>query len=372
MLQWLTDLPKLIDAFISGVIEFCYRFFNGVILVTRHPLTGSRTLEADEEHLSSRTMLFCAVALFIIAVFFSFANLGSIAGTGLVHFFVMVIAAYVMFDMLAAFGSRYCENRTCSDPCDKVRDFLRYGFAGSLILFAIGFNLLEWMWTYSVSSANPLATFGPGWGSGLILIAMVSPLVLLFAFYHPIVIVINVIGRGRTRLRRALLVGGFATVLTVGTMGVLYVLLTSYGRIRDAVDGAVYVTPLTCVASAEGVHAAVVVNNTSATTMTPISRNTLALRLTYGTSPRSPREVVPFASLDDDVVIVDEGGVAKLIAEARPGSAAYQAFLLAGRPGRCELVKGNGKRRYEFDEAVPLEPAPAAAEAAGAAAKPAT
>lgn len=369
MIQYLTDLPKLIDAFISGVIEFCYRFFRAVIIVSRHPLDGARELEANEDQLSSRTMLFCAVALFIVGVFFSFTSIGSLAGTGFVHFFVMVIAAYVMFDGLAAFGSRYCEKRTCSDPCDKVRDFLRYGFAASLMLVTLGATLIEALDAYTQSlGPNPAEALGLGWAAGLLLSQFAIVVIMLPAFYHPISIVIGVIGRGRTRLRRALAVGGFATLLTIGAMSLLTLLLTSYGRVRDLVDGSLFVTPAACIATPEGVRVIMVIENASASA-THLSRGTLKLRLSYGPGGG---ETVDFASLEGDAVIVEARENAKVVAEARPVSPAYAQFVASGRTGECQLEKGITNRRYELGDVGRLEPAAAAITATADAAEPAT
>ena len=73
------------------MIEFCYQFLGSVLRVCRSPLNGARTLEANEDQLSSRTMLFGAVAIFNLSAYIDVSNTLALSGNRLGHCAVMVI-----------------------------------------------------------------------------------------------------------------------------------------------------------------------------------------------------------------------------------------------------------------------------------------
>lgn len=106
MLETLSELPKLIDTFVTGVIEFVYRYFQAVMKVALRPLSGPWQLRSDEARLSSRTVLFCSsaalAATFVVGID-HFNVLGEGASVGIV--LLQIVLFYVIYDLLAALAA---------------------------------------------------------------------------------------------------------------------------------------------------------------------------------------------------------------------------------------------------------------------------
>lgn len=348
MLQWLTDLPKVIDAFITGVIEFCYRFLGGVWSVSRRPLTGARELEQNEEHLTSRTMLFGAATVFIVTVVFSISNAGSLSGIGLVYFFVLVIAIYIAIDLTCAVAARYCAGKPEAEPADKIRDYLRYGFAASLMVAAIVVPVIE-----AVANAGTAATDPSEVGRfiGLMLLSLVLLAMVLLALYQPVAIFVMLAGWARQGFGLVALTALLAGLLSIISGMALIAFVQFFAQLRDTVDGSIIVMPVTCTTIPGGVRAVLVVENASVTA-TYISRRTLDLALVY---PGGEGETLDIARLEGDAVIVQPRAFAKLAVEARTASPRHLAFLKNGKPGTCSATKAETMREYDTKDSAPLE-----------------
>jgi hypothetical protein len=348
MLQWLIDLPKIIDAFITGVIEFCYRFLGGVWMVSRKPLTGARELEQNEEHLTSRTMLFGAATVFIVTVVFSISNAGALSGTGLVYFFVLVIAIYIAIDLTCAVASRYCARKPEAEPVDKIRDYLRYGFAASLTVAAIVVPTLGAVSETGGALSDPSQL---GKAATLGLLSLVLLVLIVLTLYQPVAIFVMLAGWARRGFGLVALTTVLTAVLSIASGFALLAFVQYFAQLRETVDGPMFVMPVSCTATPGGVRAVMIVENASLTA-TYISRRTLDLELVY---PGQGSEKLDLIKVEGDAVIVQSRAFAKLVVEARPVSPAYAAFLKNGRPGTCQAIKADTTREYETSDTAPLE-----------------
>ena len=371
MIEWLTNLPKLIDAFISGVIEFCYRFLGGVLQVSRRPTEGVRALEANEEQLSSRTMLFGASALFLLFSFINVTNVEALSGAGAGRFLLMAIVVYVAADSLASAGARYCAARSPEEPVDKLRDYLRYAMAASLILFALALMVLPALAALMPNPANitPQSTSMAQMAGLLALSALLFVVVifgLVICFYHPMAVIAQIAGwkSGLGRKLRILL-GSAVLSAVFGT-----VVFTAFSLLNK-LDGPIFITPVGCIASADGVEIALVAENASASA-TYITRRSLKLRLAYalraGEEPLNAisggYEEFALSAIKDDVALIEPRANISLHAQARPDSPAYRQFVADGRPGACQLVKGRSRRKISDSDAEIMDVAAAAPAAA--------
>lgn len=348
MLQWLTELPKVIDAFITGVIEFCYRFLGGVWAVSRRPLTGARELEQNEEHLTSRTMLFGAATVFIVTVVFSISNAGSLSGTGLVYFFVLVIAIYIAIDLTCAVASRYCAGKPEAEPVDKIRDYLRYGFAASLMVAAIVVPTLGAVTESGAALTDP-SQLGQALALGLLSLLLL--VLIALTLYQPVAIFVMLAGWARQGFGLVVLTTVLTAVFSIASGLALFVFMQFFAQLRETVDGSIFVTPVTCIATPGGVRAVLVAENASLTA-TPISRRTLDLELVY---PGLGSEKLDLTKVEGDAVIVQSRAIVKLVVEARPASPNYAAFLKNGKPGTCRPIKAETTREYGTSDTAPLE-----------------
>lgn len=347
MIEWLTQLPKVIDAFITGVIEFCYQFLGSVLRVCRSPLNGARTLEANEDQLSSRTMLFGAVAIFNLSAYIDVSNTLALSGNRLGHFAVMVIVVYVFFDALAALGALYCSKRQNSDPKDDVRRFLRYGFAASLVVLAVATFILR-----LGHSRNQIE-----------LVSMIEFAIMVAAgFYPPAVIFCGLAGWGKGRVTRSLILFVMTPIVGLAIEALLQGFGKSYAQIQDGVGGAIYASPGLCTASPTDVRVVIAIDNASAT-VAYLNHRTLRLNVDYGFA----REELPFVSLDEDVVIVASRAQAVLVAHAQPESAAFHRFLSTRGTAICQVLKGTTGRTLVTEHSAPLEIAPSSSPTPAAA-----
>lgn len=348
MIEWLTKLPRLIDAFIAGVIEFFYRFFSGVVLVLRRPLAGARALEREEEELSSRTMLFGSATVLVVVGVIGVAASTALTGTGLIHFFLFAVLIYVIADAGAAVTARLVCARGCQEPPDKARDFLRYGFAAALVLVTVDLLLLDLL----VDSIGPEGVagfdrFGPGKKAGLGLAAIVLQAGMPLAFYPPAAVMLGLWRADGARggclgLGVGLAVTGLLA-LTVG--GALAALIWGYPSIRQALDGPISIDSVTCTASRAGVRVVAVAEN-RATSAFVVAPGRFLVRLDDGGAHRWT-ETVPVTRVDDEVALVEPRATFLIKGEAIPASPAFAAVLAAGRPGTCTLIGGGTGRKVQ-------------------------
>jgi hypothetical protein len=311
-------------------------------------LNGARELEQNEQYLTSRTMLFGAASVFIVTVVFSISNAGSLSGTGLAFYFVMVIAIYIAIDLTCAVASRYCAGKAEAEPVDKIRDYLRYGFAASLMVAAIIVPTFGAVAEAGVGLTDP-AHLGKAIALGLLSIFLL--VLILLALYQPVAIFVMLAGWARRGFGLIVLTTVLTGMLSIVLGLVLFGFLKFFAQMRETVDGSIYVTPIICNATPGGVHAVLVVENASLTA-TPISRRTLDLELVY---PGLGSEKLDLASVEGDAVIVQSRAIVKLVVDARPTSPNYAAFLGNRRPGACRAIKAETTREYETGDTAPLE-----------------
>ena len=337
MIEWLTKLPKLIDAFIAGVIEFCYQFLGSVLRVSRSPLKGSRALQANEDRLSSKTMLFGAVSIFNLSAFIDVSNTLSLAGNRLGYFMVMAIGVYMFFDGLAALGALYCAKRPGREQEDDVRRLLRYGLAASLVVQAL---------------AIPVMRFGHIEGQFDLASAIKFAIIVCAGFYQPVFIFYALAGIGKTRVARVLVtliatpVFGFAITALLQGFG------ATFARLEGSVGGSIHASPGQCSISPEGVRTVIGIDNASAE-VAYLTHRTLRLRIDYG----KERFDLPISSIEGDLKIVASRNQAVVIAHTTPDSAALDRLRELAGKGICQLAIGTTGRSFVLESSAPLETA---------------
>lgn len=306
MLETLSELPKLIDTFVTGVIEFVYRYLHAVMKVALRPLSGPWQLRSDEARLSSRTVLFCSsaalAATFVVGID-HFNVLGEEASVGIM--LLQIVLFYVIYDLLAALAALAGP----ADARDVSRSLVRYAFGTALALMT--------SWCLAVQVGNFIffpqtAWLEPQkWQLSALLAALVAMTLVLF--YAPAVTFIGMARRpagGRLPTMVALLLAALGSLVAMAAMLAAPVVL---GWIQVATGGRFETSSETCELDGMTFHVTAAIRNGRSEPLS-ISRNSLQLELSpvvdkddLTTSFKRVATTLDFDKLDGGMVLVKPG-----------------------------------------------------------------
>jgi len=342
MLTTLSELPKVIDAFISGVIEFVYRFVSGVLRVDVSPLHGSVRLQVRENELSSRTMLFCASALLAGAYFVTLPNLflvGSDAGLG--KLLLRVIVFYVVFDLLALLTARVVDQ--ARKRSRAARPLMRYSFAASLgtvSLFAFATQALAIAGMFDFQGwANGVSERVGGAGAvGLALVFSV-----LF-FYQPAFTFMALMRRSRHGRAAGLLGLGAAVAALPACLAVLYGIQVASIRVDGAMTGGLIARSVVCEGYPDKIHVTAVLLN-QRDHYIALSRDSLLLEVALSRKPgQTGSEALAegggsmfFEKIEGGAVLVKPNDAVVFQGDVWSTSDEYRRIGIGKRRGACRL-----------------------------------
>ncbi|EZP50006.1 hypothetical protein [Sphingomonas sp. RIT328] len=246
MLETLTVLPKLIDAFIAGVVEFFYRFVTGVLRIDAAPLRAAVALQARSKALSSRTMLFLSACVCSAARFVTVPNLGLLrreAGMGAV--FPLIVVLYVLFDLASLAAAQILGGPASSRRA--ARSLMRYGFAASLVSTGLVALVLQCFIVAGMIDLQAFRDFAERRGAiGIVALVAGMVLVACASWYQPAVIAMSLSDRRRTSTGRKRGIAIGTGLSAIAFCYLLYGLQIASARVDGTLGGRISARNLVC------------------------------------------------------------------------------------------------------------------------------